>query len=233
MTEDQEKELKAIAAALAAPFPPDDVEWRVGSTNQDKTRGLALAYISNRAIQQRLDDVVGPWGWRNEFTSGPGGGVLCGISVYFGPEIGWVTKFDGAENTDFESVKGGLSDSMKRAGYQWGIGRYLYKLPSVWMACEARGKAVYLKETPELPAWALPEGYVQKKPARKAETKKEATRTAADFVEWAKTHFNVTDPELAKKHIGAALKAAGMTKFDVEKWDEMVVACGSYTPPTE
>ena len=66
---------------LAAPFAPSDVEWKPGATTRDKTKGLAMAYLSSRVVQQRFDEVCGPADWRNEFREGPGGGVLCGISV--------------------------------------------------------------------------------------------------------------------------------------------------------
>jgi hypothetical protein len=43
--------------ALFAPFPPGRVSWRVGSTTQDKKRGMALAYIDARDVMDRLDAV--------------------------------------------------------------------------------------------------------------------------------------------------------------------------------
>jgi hypothetical protein len=77
----------------------------------------------------------------------------------------WVTKWDGAEETDSESIKGGLSAAMKRAAVQWGIGRYLYDLPEGWAAFPANGKGPYSAKIegtyykwapPDLPGWALP-----------------------------------------------------------------------------
>ncbi len=150
--------LKDIFARLAAPFHPDDIEWRAGATNSDKTKALALAYITSRAVMDRLDNVVGPENWKDEYAPGPDGGVVCGLSLRLQEE--WITKWDGAENTDFEAVKGGLSDAFKRAGYKWGIGRYLYKLESQWVACELHGKTIVLKTTPPLPSWALPNEWV-------------------------------------------------------------------------
>ena len=44
---------------------------------------------------------------------------LCGIAIFFEGR-GFITKWDGAEDSDIEAVKGGLSDSMKRAAVQWG-----------------------------------------------------------------------------------------------------------------
>lgn len=148
-----------IVEALQAPFPPEDIEWRVGSTNKDKTKGLALAYITNRAIQNRLDEVFGPFGWQNQFKEWKQGSQLCGISVKFGDE--WITKWDGADDSNQEATKGGLSDSMKRAAYQWGIGRYLYKLPQNWVEIEPIGRSYKIKKRPSLPSWAIPKGCKQ------------------------------------------------------------------------
>ena len=106
---------------LAAPFPAEDVEWKPGATTRDKSKGLAMAYITARAVQERLDEVFGPGNWKNEFRAGPDGGVLC--RIYFKNEDGeWVWREDGADNTDVEAVKGGLSNAMKRAGAALGIG---------------------------------------------------------------------------------------------------------------
>jgi hypothetical protein len=145
---------------LQAPFKPDEVEWRVGVTSSDKTKGLVLAYVTNRAIQNRLDEVFGVFGWKNEFREWKKDGQLCGISVNHEGE--WITKFDGADDSNMEATKGGLSDAMKRAAYQWGIGRYLYELPNVWMPIKKQGSSYVLTDTPKLPAWALPEGYEDK-----------------------------------------------------------------------
>jgi hypothetical protein len=72
-----------------------------------------------------------------------------------------------------EATKGGLSDAMKRAAYQWGIGRYLYELPSVWMPIKKQGSSYVLTDTPKLPAWALPKGY---KPEKQPPTVEEAEK---------------------------------------------------------
>ena len=37
--------------ALAAPFPPDRISWRVGSTTQDKSKGMALAFINKLTMR--------------------------------------------------------------------------------------------------------------------------------------------------------------------------------------
>lgn len=132
--------------ALRACFPKEDISWRPLVYTKDRRRALVFAYVSNRAIMDRLDEVCGPANWRNSFQRGPDGGVICGISICIDGE--WVTKWDGAENTERESVKGGLSASMRRAAVQWGIGRYLYRLPRVWVPVDNRGRMI---RTPTLP----------------------------------------------------------------------------------
>jgi hypothetical protein len=164
---------------LKDPFPASDIEWRIGRAGKNN-RGIwamCLAYVTNRAIMERLDAAVGPENWRNEYREGPGGGVLCGISIRVGDE--WVTKWDGAENTDVEGVKGGLSGAMKRAGYQWGIGRYLYKLDEGFATISPNGANFarlpqkeggdsFKWDPPALPAWALPNGESAPAPAPRA-----------------------------------------------------------------
>jgi hypothetical protein len=158
--------------ALADPFPAKDVEWRAqstGKTSAGKPWIRVLAYVDNRAIMDRLDEVCGPENWRNEYAKGPEGGILCGLSIYSETRGEWVTKWDGAENTDIEGVKGGLSGAMKRAGYQWGIGRYLYNLEEAFGIVTENGAhyvgakpdkhgAPFKWNPPVLPAWALPGG---------------------------------------------------------------------------
>lgn len=153
--------MSEIMKQLQEPFDPLEIEWRVGVTNADKTKGLALAYVTNRAIMNRLDDVFGCFGWKNEFKEWHGKSQLCGISILHDGE--WITKWDGADDSNIDATKGGLSDAMKRAAYQWGIGRYLYSLPDVWMPLEMRGKTPVIKGIPSLPKWALPNGFTQAK----------------------------------------------------------------------
>lgn len=61
------KDAKTIREELARPFAPEDLEWRIQVTSKDKTSGLAIPYVTNRAIQDRLDEVVGPENWYNDY----------------------------------------------------------------------------------------------------------------------------------------------------------------------
>lgn len=160
-----------IKEQLQAPFSPDDIEWRIQQKDKNNEWALVLAYVTNRAIQNRLDDVFDVGGWQNEYKEAPDGGVMCGISAHVGDQ--WVTKWDGAENTEIEKVKGGLSNAMKRAAVQWGIGRYLYNLEATFVKptqlkppnmkgyqqyYDKDTKKRYYWKIPELPVWATPNG---------------------------------------------------------------------------
>jgi len=134
-----------ISKRLKAPFSFDEIDWRVLTTNQDKSRGIAAAYLSARSVQQRLDDVVGVFNWKNEYKKWDTTSQLCGISIFDDERGEWITKYDGAENSDIESVKGGISDAFKRAAVLFGIGRYLYELGNIWVETEARGKSFAIK----------------------------------------------------------------------------------------
>ena len=57
------KTTREMQAALAKPFAPEDLEWRLQNTNEEKMRGMAVPYVTNRAIQNRLDEVCGPLFW--------------------------------------------------------------------------------------------------------------------------------------------------------------------------
>lgn len=129
---------------LSKPFEQNDIKFRAGATNQDKSQALALPYITSRAVMDRLDSVVGPANWQDEYRPGPDGGVLCGISILV--DNGWITKFDGADNTNIEAVKGGLSDAFKRSAVKWGIGRYLRSLPAIWVRTIPAGKSIRIDE---------------------------------------------------------------------------------------
>lgn len=125
-------------AGLKAPFAPQEIEWRIGSTNADKTQGLALAYITARHVMDRLDAVCSPENWQDRYEF-HGARSVCYLSIKIGDE--WVTKADGAGDSDVEAEKGAISDALKRAAVKWGIGRYLYDLASPWVPIEAAGKS--------------------------------------------------------------------------------------------
>lgn len=144
-------------AALKAPFPIADLEWRVGSTNRDKTRGMVLCYLNARAVMDRLDTVIGPDNWRHSVRK-EGNAWICRLMIRDKDDFTWeLWHEDASDESDIEGIKGGASGAFKRAAVHLGIGRYLYKLPDEWAPLEG-GKYLPRDFIPTLPAWALPGG---------------------------------------------------------------------------
>jgi hypothetical protein len=141
---------KELFIKLKQPFPSQDLEWRVGSSNKDKTRGKALPYLKFKAVADRLDEVFGEPEWKAVFVAGPAGGVVCQLSLRIAGE--WICKENGAGNTDLEGVKGGLTDAFKRAATMWGVGRYLHAYDALWVDVDQYGKFT----CPALPDEFLP-----------------------------------------------------------------------------
>jgi len=148
------------------PFPASDVSWRMQYVDKTKSEGYAVPYLNARAISERLDSVVGQSNWKDDYKmwhcyseeiktrdkekeTKSVNSQLCTIYVYDDERNEWIGKTDGAENTDFESVKGGLSDSFKRAAVKWNIGRYLYGFEPVWVKAVQRGRAYVVAKEEE------------------------------------------------------------------------------------
>lgn len=184
-----------VLKELKKPFDPKDVEWRIQKKSKDGTKGMAMAYIDARAIANRLDEVVDRNmidGWSVDYrpidmgtvkrqrrgfdTEEPIKGFICAITLYSGGEK--YTREDGANLTDFEAFKGGLSGAFKRAASAWGIGRYLYDLPVTWAPIDNWGNVI---RKPNLPLWALPEGYVQPQEPEMSNTPVDDTVIANSF----------------------------------------------------
>jgi len=133
---------------LKEKFADDDLEFRIGATNKDKTMGLALAYVQARAIQTRLDEVVGVDKWKVSYREVTGG-FICTLSIFINGK--WISKEDGSNTTEFESIKGGISSAFKRvASSGFGIGRYLYKSRNNWYPIKQQGNGYVFSVDPKL-----------------------------------------------------------------------------------
>lgn len=229
---------------LSKPFPYEDIEWRISRSGirGGKPWGKVLAYVTARAIQDRLDSICGPENWQNEFKEGPQGGVLCGLSIFVNEK--WVTKWNGADNTNIEAVKGGLSDATKRAGVEWGIGRYLYNLEEGWADFDTNGlhstkikdggKDTWFKwNSPPLPEWALPENSKpppapQSSPKPKAKNIKEEYEEEKERV--IEESSNRDDPELPKNPKDKAQPQESNTGTELKDIVKMVNEAGDAIP---
>ena len=156
-------EAAELTRALAAPFDPARVRFKPAVVTGN--RALALAYVDARVIQDRLDQVLGVEGWQDDYECLPDGSVVCRLRLRLGED--WVTKVDvgsPSEQPDGgDRLKAAFSDALKRAAVKFGIGRYLYRLPSQWVDYDPQRRQMV--RTPTLPAFALP----VKEPATEAE----------------------------------------------------------------
>lgn len=140
---------------LECPFPPTAVSWRIGRKSQDKKSAMLLAYIDARDVMERLDKAAGFENWQCRYTLADNGLLVCEIGIRINGE--WIWRANGAGDTQVEAEKGKCSDAFKRAAVVWGVGRYLYGLPSPRVQIDQYGK---WDKDPPLPEWATPKGYL-------------------------------------------------------------------------
>lgn len=122
--------MNQILEELSKPFHPSRITWRPGALTGKKDKALALAYADLRAYQNRLDEVCGmdwsvsytPWAER----------IICHLTIN-----GITRSSTGEPDSDSErsEIAGTTAEAQafKRACAMFGLGRYLYTLPSVWV----------------------------------------------------------------------------------------------------
>jgi hypothetical protein len=124
---------------LSKPLEIKDIDFRVQSINKGKYATI-LAYKDARVDMNRLDEVCGAENWQRDHKI-IGGNLYCGIGVYYknenDPLADWVWKWDVGTESNTEAEKGQASDSFKRAGFNWGIGRELYDYPLIQIKLNA------------------------------------------------------------------------------------------------
>lgn len=112
----------------------EEIDVRIA---QVKENGLSLLlYKDARVDQDILDETVGPMNWGRDHKELKGN-IYCGISIFDSTSKQWTTKWDCGKESFSEAEKGEASDSFKRAGFNWGIGRELYTSPFIWVKAES------------------------------------------------------------------------------------------------
>lgn len=147
-----------IKKALGAPFKPHQLGWKAQVVQGN--RALTVPYLDARDVMNRLDDVLGIGGWCDEYQILPEGSVVCKLSCEI--DGGWVTKADVGSPSEQpyagDRLKAAFSDALKRAAVKFGVGRYLYYLPTVWCDYDANKRVItHPPDAKNLPKWALPE----------------------------------------------------------------------------
>lgn len=125
---------------LRKPFSKDCLEWRaIRTTEKNGGMGLAYAYITPRAVMDRLDEVFGnDWNLHIQVISDTGSRAVVKATIDYkiyiireGIGESPILAKDGIITN--EPWKSAESDAIKRAAVLFGIGRYLYSLPSLWL----------------------------------------------------------------------------------------------------
>ena len=119
---------------------PDEISCRVQSLSENKSKGtvgaVILLYKDARVDMSILDETFGPMNWQREHIE-IGGKMFCTIAVWDEDKKQWVSKQDVGVESNTEATKGEASDSFKRSGTNWGIGRELYTAPFIYIQLEA------------------------------------------------------------------------------------------------
>ena len=119
--------------ALAAPFPSDAVCWRPAGKGGANQRTTVVAYVDARAVQDRLDAVLGPLGWAFDWQPvhvSDAGDVTIAKGTL---TIDGVSKSDVGTASTYEPSKGAVSDALKRSAVLWGAISMSWHLPrSPW-----------------------------------------------------------------------------------------------------
>ena len=110
----------------------DEIECRVQSVDKNGKWVNILLYKNARCDMNILDETVGPENWQRDHKELKGN-IYCGISIWDEGKRMWITKWDCGKESNTEAEKGEASDSFKRAGFNWGIGRELYTAPAIFL----------------------------------------------------------------------------------------------------
>ncbi len=108
----------------------NEIDCRVNTINE---KGLTLLlYKDARVDMAILDETYGVGNWKRTHEV-INDNLFCNIEVWNDRIHEWIKKQDVGTESYTEKEKGQASDSFKRAGFNWGIGRELYTAPFIWI----------------------------------------------------------------------------------------------------
>lgn len=111
-----------------------EIECRVGTMKSD---GCSLLLYKDARVDMRLlDETFGAMNWKRSHEV-IDGNLYCTISIWDESKKEWISKQDVGTESMTEKEKGQASDSFKRAGFNWNIGRELYTAPFIWIKLDA------------------------------------------------------------------------------------------------
>jgi hypothetical protein len=111
-----------LFAALAAPFDASELKLR-------SQAGRQMPYVTARTIMNRLDEILGPENWWDDFVPLEHS-VICRMTIRL-PDGTVLTKCDAGGYAGLadpgDDDKSGFADAFKRTAVKFGVGRYLYR----------------------------------------------------------------------------------------------------------
>lgn len=204
-----------ILNQLAVPFHSAAVEWKPQAISADKTRALAAAYVDMREYEDRLDQVFPDWSSSVQFLLSE-----KKVAAVVALTIDGVTRVNVGESPldDPNAFTAAYAQGFKRACSDFGLGRYLYRLPQVWCDYDEKRRAII--GAPELPGWARhPEekatSSVKPAPEEPAVPVKPAVEEDEPTVEPPTGDIgDFVVPEAFKKHAGLKLRNIPRTSIE-------------------
>jgi hypothetical protein len=109
----------------------EEISCRIQQVTSTKG-AVVLLYKDARVDMSILDETYGPMNWQRGHRE-IGGKMFCVISVWDDDKKQWIAKEDVGVESNTEATKGEASDSFKRSGTNWGIGRELYTAPFIYI----------------------------------------------------------------------------------------------------
>ncbi|HVO64553.1 MAG TPA: Rad52/Rad22 family DNA repair protein [Terriglobales bacterium] len=162
-------DVNKLIPELEVPFSPDQVQWRVTNTTNDKKRGQVVPYADPRAYTDRLNALFTPQGWTREYKVETMSNItrvkkgeaivsgkvlvtctvtIIGLGSHSGTGEEWADDDNGMTSAD--------AQAFKRACSCFGLGRYFYDIPAIWVDLDQHRQPA---RTPALSGWALPESW--------------------------------------------------------------------------
>lgn len=147
-----------IIKILQEPTPSEHVRFlpkgleKIKNTD-GKYSALAIPYIDIAFVRQRLDDACGPFGWQLEAKE-INGLSFAGIGILNPETKEWIWRWDTGQDEPWSDVaenirnegekfsmtaRGIFSISIKRAAYNWGVGRDVNSMRCFRCECKVWG----------------------------------------------------------------------------------------------
>lgn len=153
---------KEVFEELKKPFEAKEIFWKKGKKLEHPARIQAIPYLHFKNVQNRLDNVLSPIGWKVEyeevFSATRIIAVKCKLSLWDQEKNMWISKENAApletsQEIEILHIRAVYGDALVRAASMWGIGLYLYFYQPTFIEVDEFDN---FKSKPSLPAEFLP-----------------------------------------------------------------------------